>query len=170
MSIRSDNRSKISSLIHRNPGIHLRELERKLGVSFNSIRYNTEKMVLSGEIICEKGPGYSRFYPLGMSERARLVYSVSRNKTTFKILTELTTQMMLTNKELAARTGFAKSTVSEHVHFLLGVNLVKLTLSGEGNFKVELQDREFVKSVVDELNQVNLRNDVVQNFVDLWDF
>jgi len=127
-------------------------------------------MVLSGEIICEKGPGYSRFYPLGMSERARLVYSVSRNKTTFKILTELTTQMMLTNKELAAKTGFAKSTVSEHVHFLLGVNLVKLTLSGEGNFKVELQDREFVKSVVDELNQVNLRNDVVQNFVDLWDF
>jgi Winged helix-turn-helix DNA-binding len=127
-------------------------------------------MVLSGEIICEKGTGYSRFYPPGMSERVRLVYSASRNKTTFKILTELTAQTMLTNKELTARTGFAKSTVSEHVHFLLGTSLVKLTLSGEGNFKVELQDRELVKNVVDELNRAAAKNDVVQNFVDLWDF
>ncbi len=127
-------------------------------------------MALSGEIVCEKGPGYSRFYPLGMPERVRLVYSVSRNKTIFKILSELTTQIMLSNKELSSRTGFAKSTISEHVHFLLSVNLVKLTLSVEGNFKVELQDRELVKSIIDELNQAALKNDVVQNFVELWDF
>jgi predicted transcriptional regulator len=170
LSLSADNKAKISGLIHDNPGIHLRELQRKLGVSFNSIRYNTEKMVGSGEIVCEKGPGYSRFYPLGMPEKSRLVYSVSRNKTTFKILRELTDQGMLTNKELAARTGFAKSTVSEHVHLLLGLNMVKLTLSLEGNFKVELQDREFVQSIVNKLNQAALRNDVVQNFVELWDF
>ncbi len=127
-------------------------------------------MALSGEIVCEKGPGYSRFYPLGMPERVRLVYSVSRNKTIFKILSELTTQIMLSNKELSSRTGFAKSTISEHVHFLLSVNLVKLTLSGEGNFKVELQDRELVKSIIYELNRAALKSDVVQNFVELWDF
>jgi predicted transcriptional regulator len=167
LSLKSENRTKISGLIRQYPGIHLRELQRALGVSFNSIRYNTEKMALSGEIVCEKDLGYSRFYPPGMSEKERLLYSLSRNKATFKILQELANDTMLTNKELAARTGFAKSTVSEHVHHLLGVNLVKLTLSEEGNFKVELQERELVRHVIDQMKQ---QKDVVQNFVELWDF
>jgi predicted transcriptional regulator len=170
LSLRSGNRSKISGLIHQNPGIHLRGLQRKLGVSFNSVRYNTEKLVHSGEVVCEKGVGYSRFFPPGMSEKDRLIYSISRNKTTFKILAELSDQAMLTNKDLTVRTGFAKSTVSEHVHLLLGANLVKLTLSEEGNFKVELQDREYVKCVVGAISLADLQNDVVQNYVDLWDF
>ena len=105
-----------------------------------------------------------------MSEKDRLLYSVSRNNTTFKIMAELTSQVMLTNKELTVKTGFAKSTVSEHVHHLLEANLVKLTLSDEGNFKVELRDREHIKIIVDGINQINLQNDVVQNFVELWDF
>jgi predicted transcriptional regulator len=170
LSVKSGNRSKILGLITQNPGIHLRELQRALGISFNSIRYNTEKMAHSGEIVCEKDSGFSRFYPPGMPERDRLLHSLTRNKTTFRILLELSTQQLLTNKELAARTGFAKSTVSEHIHQLLSVNLVKLTLSDEGNFKVELQERERVKKLVDEINLAKSENDMVQNFVDLWDF
>jgi predicted transcriptional regulator len=168
--MRSENRSKIFGLICQNPGIHLREMQRALGVSFNSIRYNTEKMTSSGEIICEKSTGYSRFYPPDMSEKDRQFYSVSRNKTTFKILAELSTEPLLSNKELVARTGFAKSTISEHVHELLSANLVKLTLSEEGNFKVELQERERVRSLMAGINQSRQNDDVVQNFVELWDF
>jgi predicted transcriptional regulator len=171
LSIKSGNKSKIFGLIHQNPGIHLREIQRALGVSFNSIRYNTEKLTQSGEIDCEKGSGYSRFYPLGMSDRDKQLYSFSRNKTTFKILVELSNEFLLTNKELAARTGLAKSTVSEHIHQLLSASLVRLTLSDEGNFKVELQDRERVKTLIDGIvGQQDIQNDLVQNFVDLWDF
>jgi predicted transcriptional regulator len=171
LNLGSDNRSKIFGLIKENPGIHLRELQRALGISFNSIRYNTEKMTQSGEIDCDKNSGYSRFYPIGMSEREKLLYTVSRNKTTFRILLELSNQPLLTNKELSWKTGFAKSTVSEHVHELLSVNMVRLTLSDEGNFKVELQDREQIKGLIDAMNRMKeQRNDLVQNFVELWEF
>ncbi len=45
---------------------------------------------------------------------------------------------------------------------------MKLTLSDEGNFKVELQDRERVSSIIDGINQIKQREtDVVQNFVEL---
>src|SRR5579872_6710598 len=98
MSLRSESRSRISGLVRQNPGIHLRELQRILGVSFNSIRYNTERMANSGEIICEKDVGYSRFYPLGMPKSERALYSVSRNRTSFKILIELSKAALLTNK------------------------------------------------------------------------
>ncbi len=170
LSLRSDNRSRILGLICQSPGIHLRELQRSLGVSFNAIRYNTEKMSDSGEIVCEKSSGYSRFYPPGTSEKDRLIYSLSRSKTTFKIMLELGNLGLLSNKELAERTGFAKSTVSEHVHELLSANLVRLTLSEDGNFKVELQNREHVQSLLAGIRQDFQRKDVVENFADLWDF
>jgi predicted transcriptional regulator len=170
MSLRSDNRSKILGLVCRNPGIHLRELQRSLGVSFNSIRYNTEKMSVSGEIVCEKSSGYSRFYPPNTSEKDRIIYSLSRSKTTFKILIELGAMGLLSNKQLTERTGYAKSTVSEHVHELLSANLVKLTLSEDGNFKVELQNREHVQSVLAGIEQDYQKKDIVENFADLWDF
>ena len=169
-SLRPDNPSRILGLISQNPGIHLRELQRSLGVSFNAIRYNTEKMSHSGQIVCEKSSGYSRFYPAGTSEKDRLIYSLSRNKTTFRILLELGNSGQMTNKELSERTGFAKSTVSEHVHELMSLSLVRLTLSEEGTFKVELQNREQVQSLICGIQQTNNRKDVVENFADLWDF
>jgi DNA-binding transcriptional regulator GbsR (MarR family) len=85
-------------------------------------------------------------------------------------LLELGKTGLLTNKELVERTGFAKSTISEHVHELLSANLVRLTLSDEGNFKVELQSREYIWSIVSNILQVDERKDVVENFADLWDF
>jgi len=170
LSLRSSNRSRILGLICQSPGIHLRELQRSLGVSFNAIRYNTEKMTHSGEIVCEKSSGYSRFYPPGTTEKDKVIYCMSRNRTTFKILLELGNSGLLTNKELSERTGFAKSTVSEHVHQLLSANLVRLTLSEEGNFKVELHKIEYVRLLIDSIRLANQRKDVVENFADLWDF
>ena len=165
-----DSRSKIVKLVSLYPGIHLRELQRAVGVSFNSIRYNTEKLSRSGEIICEKTKGYSRLYPLGTSDQDKVIYSLIQNKTTRRIIEELTKEPLFTNKELTEKTGFAKSTVSEHIHQLLSANLVRLTLSDQGNFKVELQDREHIESLLGRARQFSLDNDVVGNFADLWDF
>lgn len=171
MSLRSDYKSKIFSLISENPGIHLRELHRALGSSFNSIRYNTEKMASSGQIVCEKNAGFSRFYPAGMSDRDKLVYSFSRNKAAFTILRELSGSLQLSNKELSTRTGLAKSTVSERVHELLAASLVKLTLSDEGSFKIELQDRDRIRGIIEAISSSQTRRQgIVQNYVDLWDF
>jgi len=169
LSLRTDNRSRILGLVCQNPGIHLRELQRSLGVSFNAIRYNTEKMSHSGEIVCEKSSGYTRFYPPDTSERDKLVYSLSRNHVTFRIMLELSSGQ-LTNKELVDRTGFAKSTISEHVHELMAANLVRLTLSEEGNFKAEFQNFEQIQLIITKIRQADQKKDMVENFANLWDF
>ncbi|MDA4111693.1 MAG: winged helix-turn-helix domain-containing protein, partial [Thaumarchaeota archaeon] len=92
-----------------------------------------------------------------------------RNKTTFRILQELTKESLVSSKTLSEKTGLAKSTISEHVHHLLRENFVQIVLSSEGNFKVELLDREHFKDLLS--SGLRLRNnDVVENFADLWDF
>jgi len=164
-----ESRSKIVQLISLFPGIHLRELQRALGVSFNSVRYNTRKLADRGEINCEKTRGHSRFFPVGMTEKDKLLYSCMRNNTTLKLLQILTWEPQVSSKTLSEATGYAKSTVSEHVHHLIDLNLARITLSLEGNFKVELLERERVAELVSSELKAHDR-DIVGNFADLWDF
>ncbi len=161
----STSRAKIVELVSLLPGIHLRELQRMLGVSFNSIRYNIEILSKSGEIVCEKSSGYSRLFPVGLSESDRVIYSALRNRTAKMIVLELERGQQLTNKELSERTGLAKSTISEHVHELLLSNIVHLTLT-DGGFKVELCDPERVNEI---LTRQARENGIVESFTDLWD-
>jgi predicted transcriptional regulator len=170
LSTRIDNRSRILRLVATHPGIHLRELQRALGISFNSIRYNTEKLSESGEIVCEKTKGYSRFYPPGLATEDRVVYSMIQNKTTLKILQNLCETPLVSNKELTEKTGFAKSTVSEHVHELLSAGIVRLTLSDQGNFKVELQNKARVLSILRAAELFSKENGIVDSYTKLWDF
>ena len=169
MGTTPEKRAMILRLVSLLPGIHMRELQRILNVSFNSVRYNTDRLLRSGAIICEKDGVYSRLYPLGTSEKDIFVYSVIRNKTTQKILLELCDQPQITNKELSKKTGLAKSTVSEHVHELLEVSLVRLTLSDDG-FMVELQDPARVGALLERSMQFERECDLVGSYTDLWDF
>ena len=54
----------------------------------------------------------------------------------------LTNEPQVSSKTLSEVTGYAKSTISEHVHHLIDLNLARITLSKEGNFKVELLERD----------------------------
>jgi predicted transcriptional regulator len=164
-----ESRSRIVKLISVSPGIHLRELQRALGVSFNSVRYNTKKLEERGAINCEKTKGHSRFFPLGMTEKDKVLYSCMRNITTLKLLQALTKVPQVSSKTLSEVTGYAKSTVSEHVHHLIDLNLARITLSKEGNFKVELLERERVATLIAFELQARDR-DIIGNFADLWDF
>ncbi len=164
-----DSRSRIVKLISLHPGMHLRELERRLGLSFNSVRYNTHRLAQTGEIHCEKTKGHSRFFPPGMQDRDRLFYTCARNNTTFKILQVLTAEPQVSCKVLSEVTGYAKSTISEHIHYLIDVDMVHITLSNEGNFKVELLDRERTSALV-SAELASRQADVVEKFADLWDF
>lgn len=164
-----DSRSRIVKLVSLHPGMHLRELQRALGSSFNSVRYNTERLIQTGQIQCEKTKGHSRFFPPGMQDKDRVFYSCARNNTTFRILQVLANEAQVTSKTLSEVTGYAKSTISEHVRYLIDVDLVHITLSSEGNFKVELLERQRISQLV-SAELASRQADLVENFADLWDF
>ncbi|MFI5421612.1 MAG: winged helix-turn-helix transcriptional regulator, partial [Nitrososphaerales archaeon] len=106
-----DSRSKIVKVISLHPGMHLRELQRVLGLSFNSVRYNTERLAETGKIHCEKTKGHSRFFPPGMLDKDRVFFSCARNNTTFRILRALSKEPQISSKTLSEITGYAKSTI-----------------------------------------------------------
>jgi predicted transcriptional regulator len=170
LSTANSNRARILELARISPGIHLRELERVLNLSLHSVRYHVDSLTKSGLIICDKKTGYSRIFPIGTVQQDIVLIQFLRVVSSRRIVTALTKPAEgLSNKEICEKTNLAKSTVSEIVQKLLENHIVFLELS-ESGVKVRLHNSEYVSSLLDGLGPVLESKDVVQSFVDLWDF
>jgi predicted transcriptional regulator len=164
-----NSRAKVRLLVSALPGVHLRELQRLLGVSFNSIRYHVDKLTKTGEIIRVEDGGHSRLYPAGLSDAERALFPIVRGETDRKILESLVADSMLSNKQLCALTGLAKSTMSEHMADLMRLGIVKTHEVRETGILYELEHPEQVQLLLRKQNPGVLKK-ASDRFIDLWDF
>ena len=151
------------------PGVHLRELQRLLGLSFNSTRYHVDKLTKTGEIIRVEDGGYSRLYPAGIGQAQREIFPLVRGETDRKILLSLTANHVLSNKQLCELTRLAKSTISEHVANLMQAGVVKTRHIGEFGVFYELEQPEQIRLLLKNQNP-SLLTKASNRFIDLWDF
>ena len=163
----SQSRARIKLLISFQPGLHLRELQRQIGLSFSSTRYHVDKLARDGEVDRVKEKGYSRIYPPGTNSKDRILLSLVRRKTDHKIISWFLAENSLTQQRLTEVTGFSKSTVSEHLTTLLELGVVRTRAGGE--------QRTFELAEPVKMNGLIGRHPVVlekatRRFVDLWDF
>lgn len=165
----NSNRVRIIRLASVSPGVHLREIERLLHLSLHSVRHHVEVLTKSGLIVCDKERGYSRIFPVGTTERDIVIYSYLRVNSTRKILVLLSGGLRLTNKDICERTGLAKSTVSESIQKFLDSHIIQLELSDSG-IRVGLQDNLRVEQLIKVKGSSINSNDLVDNFIELFDF
>ena len=159
---------RTKELVSLLPGVHLRELQRLLGTSYNTTRHHVEMLTRDGELVCQKETHYTRLYPTQVRDKEKTAYSITRNKTTRIILELIAANPRLTAKEIARNAGLAKSTVSEHLHILLQAHLVAST-STEGRMVYEAQDADLVRRLI-ALNRARLMEVATDRFLDLWSF
>jgi predicted transcriptional regulator len=169
LGARADSRIKVRLLVSMIPGVHLRELQRLLGVSYNSTRYHVDKLTKTGEIVRVEDGGYSRLYPTGIGEAERTLFPLVRAVTDRKILESLASDSTLSNKQLSEMTGLAKSTVSEHMANLIRLGVVKTRQMGALGMLYELEKPEQVLLLLKSQNPSLLKK-AGDRFVDLWDF
>jgi predicted transcriptional regulator len=164
-----NNRVRVRLLVSMHPGVHLRELQRLVGMSFSSTRYHVDKLTKIGEIIRVEDGGYSRLYPAGIGEAERTIFPLARGETDRKILAILTTDPVLSNKRLCELTGLAKSTVSEHLADLIRAGVIKTRHNTDLGIFYELEEPEKIRLLLKSQNS-NLLKKASDRFIDLWDF
>jgi predicted transcriptional regulator len=169
LGIQGNNRIRIKQLVSLSPGVHLRELQRLLGMSFNCTRYHVDKLTKVGEIVRVEEGGFTRLYPAGISEEERTLFVIIRAETNRRILARLVTNVILSNKQICELTNLAKSTVSEHLAVLLRAGIVKARLGTENFVVYELERPEQIQSLLKRHN-TNLLKKASDRFADLWDF
>ena len=160
---------RIRLLVSLLPGLHLRELQRIIGMSFNSTRYHVDKLTASGEILRIEEGGFSRLYPVGTSDADKALFSAIRRPTDREILATMIKTRRVSHRELSTLTGFAKSTLSEHLGRLVEIGAIVRRTSSESMAEYELADPARIEALINVQNLTLVRK-ATDRFIDLWDF
>jgi predicted transcriptional regulator len=141
-----------------------------LGISFNSTRYNVDKLLRNGEVVSHKEKRYVRLYPAGTKDDELRVYSFLRSKTLKSILRALINEHEgLTQRQLCESTGLAKSTISENLKQLMELGLIEFASSDDLKFVLVPSLRPRLQQLIDA-SQRTLIDHATGRFIDLWDF
>lgn len=147
----------------------MRQIQRILGLSFSSVRYNVDALKKNGEVFDWDERGRSRLFPPAVSERERVLYSHLRNRTSRKILRAIAQDEKLTNRQLSEITGLAKSTLSECIHGLLDAKILMTSFSRDGRVAYQLKEPERLLPMLRAADQTVLE-EAADRFIELWDF
>jgi predicted transcriptional regulator len=121
-----ENRRRIYKLIEKFPGIHFRELYRKLDISMGSFEYHLNKLERSNLIYLKKDKHYTRYFISGkLSEEDKKLASLLRNDRLRKILFTLILNPGISHKSLTERLDWPKSTISFYLKKLFENKIVE---------------------------------------------
>jgi predicted transcriptional regulator len=169
MALQGENthRSRARLLVFLFPGIHLRRMQRLLGLSFSSTRYHVDVLSRTGQIERVEDGGYSRLYPPGLDGENRILFSSLRSQSKRTILKTLIENPGLTQRQLMGLTGLAKSTLSETLKALVEAQIIETTSMATGLVVYHVRDKETVLALLESTSTAVER--VVDRFIDLWD-
>jgi predicted transcriptional regulator len=169
MEFELDTRKRIFETIRSSPGIHLRELERSLGIAVGSLQYHLHYMQKKNLISAEKDEQFIRYFTRDkeLSENDRKVLSFLRKKACRHILITLMENPSLNNKDISLSIGLSPSTVSWHLNKLVASGIVNKTINGrESNFEVK-NPEEIAELIITYKGSFFDR--MLDNFIEMWD-
>ncbi len=121
-----ENRRRIYQLIEKFPGIHFRELNRKLNISMGSFEYHLNVLEHSDLIYPKKEGGFTRYFIKGkLGEEEKELASLLRNDKLRKMLLTLILNPGISHKTLSQKLGWAKSTTSFYLKKLYNKNIIE---------------------------------------------
>lgn len=134
-------RRKILRFVKRNPGLHFREILRRVPLTRGTLDYHMKTMESVGLLKTISGRGRVHYFVAGApySAEEETLITVLRNGSLRRIITEIYLNQGAYNEEIAEDVGLSGATVREHVRYLedLGVVIaerdgrcVRYTLAG----------------------------------------
>ncbi len=120
------SRRRIHEFVGRNPGAHLREIARSLGLPLGTALYHLDFLSHSDFLVVRRDGRYKRFFQkhtLGRIEKDHV--SAFHHAVPRRIVTILLTDGRRTQRELCDAVGVSRSTLSFHVGGLVSRGIVR---------------------------------------------
>lgn len=137
-----ERRRRVYQLIRSHPGLHLRELERRLPISLGDLRYHVDYLEREG-LVSSKSDGYRKAYfsVRDVSVLDRGLLALLRQRSPRRIVLHLLAGGEATAEDLQAAVGLSRSTLSFHLRKLREAGLVRVRRE-EGRHLHRLEDEE----------------------------
>lgn len=171
----ASTRRRVYRLVQEHPGLHQREIARRLDLRASHAEYHLHQLTKAGLMKAETKGGYKRYFvavepnrpvPEGAVPPAdRSWVALLREARPLEITAHLLQEEPMEMGPLADRIGIATSTLSYHVDKLEDEGIVERYREGNQRY-IGLPDRERLIRV---LLQHEPPDDLVAGFEDLWD-
>jgi predicted transcriptional regulator len=161
-------RRRIYDALVDSPGLHFRELQRRVGSAYGALQYHLEFLVRHDLVVEEKGREYSRFFPAsfrGMRERELI--SLLRQESIRRILLFLLEHPESRNKDLVERLGLSPPTISWHLGRLLEAGAVSTHRRGSDSLFSVSEPDVITRLLV--TYKASFLDKIVDRFVEVWE-
>lgn len=123
--LRQATRARIHDFVVSNPGAHLSEIRRALGMSKGPTSYHLQVLVAAGIVVKVENPPYSSYFANGASEGVRAAARALRVPKARSLLAQVLDRPGLDVQELVDGSPMARSMVYYHLNRLADVGLVE---------------------------------------------
>jgi DNA-binding transcriptional ArsR family regulator len=126
-------RQEIRNLISKNPGLHIREISRKMDIPKTTLTYHLNYLEKRGLIIGKYDDVYNRFYitnTIGITNKK--ILSFMRRKTTRNILLVFLSYIGVSRIELSRELEKSPRSIAFHLKRLLDADIIEQAPVGDG--------------------------------------
>src|ERR1051325_1662095 len=140
-----ETRKRVYEAVRKYPGIHLRNLERQLGMSAPLVQYHLKRLLEEGFVQVNEQGGYARYSPTSKGKSARVtkrdvpILGLLREEAPLHVALLLLDHGPKTHAEIVEATGIGKSTLSYHLAKLAPARIVERVPNSP---KLRLADRD----------------------------
>ena len=121
------SRERVLALVAAQPGLHLRELPRRLGLSLRSVRYHLENLEEHDLVTPHRSGRFARWFAAGaFSMQDQTLISALRVRGQRTILSELFQKGPMRFAVLERATGLSSATLVQYLHRLSSEALIEV--------------------------------------------
>lgn len=126
-------RRSIYEHIRYRPGVHLRELQRHVGLSMGTLSYHLSRLERNGCVVVRQFARYKSYFCTGQIDRVDKDYLYYlRHRMPARILEEVAQNPGISFGDLRERVPIAPSTLSYHLRKLIRAQLLSESAVGRG--------------------------------------
>jgi len=164
--LENKRRQQIYVTIKKNPGSHIRELQRLLNIPLASLQYHLNYMARRNVIVEEKAEHYTRYYVNPLDPEDKKILSVLRQKKIREIVLIVIVSKKAKYRFLVEELKMPTSTVSFYLKTLVDNNIVERTKIGYENvYTIKNEDR-IAKLLI--VYQSSLIDTLVDKWANTW--
>lgn len=163
-----DTRRTIYRHVEENPGLHLRALQRAIGMPLGTLEYHLHQMQKSGLIVVRDEGRYKAFFVKSgdLDRRDKDILYYVRQEIPRRIVMALLLEPGLSHGEITDRLPVSASTCSFHVKKLVEAEIVHAERVGRGK-RFRVIDEERTANVIVRYRRSFL-DDLVDRFTRAW--
>jgi predicted transcriptional regulator len=170
MELELETRKRIYDQIKKSPGIHFREIQRRLELVVGSLQYHLHYLEKRNLIKASSDGDYVRYFARdrSLTETERKILSLLRRSSCRHILIQLLKNPNLNNKELSQAVGLSPSTISWNLNKLVEAGIIERVKIGRISTFTIVDPSAVYELLI--CYKESFLDTLVDGFIEMWEF